>query len=277
MIFPGMDPYLEDPLIWQGFHNRFVVHLADALNPLVRPRYITSVEERVFVEGPEPREILPDVWLTQTKSRAAGGSDAAAVATLEMDEPELVKLSELEVHENYIEILDRQSGLAVVTVIEVLSPTNKFSGPGRDLYLAKHLEVRHRRSHLVEIDLLRTGPHVLVIPERAARARGSYDYLVCVNRAIGVRGEYELYKRRVRQRLPVIHIPLANGDPDVPLDLQAVLAHTFEAGSYRDRLPYDRECLPPLDAEDQQWANDVVRQANQANGSKLSDESNANS
>jgi hypothetical protein len=269
-----MDPYLEDPLIWQGFHNTFIVYLRDHLQPMLRPRYIASVEERVFVEGPEPREILPDVWLTQRKSGPAAG--AAAVATLEMDEPELVKLSELEVHENYIEILDRQSSLAVVTVIEVLSPTNKFSGPGRDLYLAKQREVRQSRAHLVDIDLLRTGPHVLLIPERAARARRSYDYLVCVNRAVGLRDEYELYKRRVRERLPVIQIPLANGDPDVPLDLQAVLAHTFEAGSYRDRLPYDRECLPPLDAEDQQWANEVIRQANQTHG-EVSGESTAKS
>ncbi len=277
MIFPGMDPYLEEPLIWQGFHNRFVVHLADALNPLLRPRYITSVEERVFVEGPEPREILSDVWLTRRESVVGTATGTAAVATLEAAEPEVVKLPETELHENYIEILDRQSGLNVVTVIEVVSPTNKFAGPGRDLYLAEQREVRHSRTHLVEIDLLRTGNHVLVVPERVVRARKPYDYLVCVNRAKGLRDEYEFYKRRVRERLPVIRIPLADGDPDVPLDLQPVLAHTFEAGSYRDRLPYNRACQPTLAAEYQSWADELIGQANQANGSKLSDESKANS
>jgi hypothetical protein len=29
MIFPGMDPYLEDPRIWPGVHSPFIVYLAD--------------------------------------------------------------------------------------------------------------------------------------------------------------------------------------------------------------------------------------------------------
>jgi Protein of unknown function (DUF4058) len=28
MIFPGMDPYLEDPKLWPGLHSRMVVYLA---------------------------------------------------------------------------------------------------------------------------------------------------------------------------------------------------------------------------------------------------------
>ena len=44
-------------------------------------------------------------------------------------------------HESYVEILDRQSGQRVVTVVEVLSPTNKFPGPGQASYLAKQREV----------------------------------------------------------------------------------------------------------------------------------------
>jgi hypothetical protein len=54
MIFPGMDPYLEDPLVWPDVHASFIVYLREHLRPLLRPRYVITVESRVFVEGPEP-------------------------------------------------------------------------------------------------------------------------------------------------------------------------------------------------------------------------------
>ena len=82
-----------------------------------------------------------------------------------MDDPLLVEAPDLEVHEPYIEIFDRQSDMHVVTVIELVSPSNKYSGPGRELYLTKQKELRWSRTHLVEIDLLRFGPHVLAVPE----------------------------------------------------------------------------------------------------------------
>ena len=106
----------------------------------------------------------------------------------------------------------------------------------------------------MEIDLLRAGQHVLAVAEWAARGGRNYDYLVCVNRAQGMRSEYELYPRELSRRLPRIGIPLANGDPDVVLDLQAVLAKTHEAGRYRDRLRYEQPCVPPLSTENQAWA-----------------------
>ena len=70
-VFPGMDPYLEDPRIWAGVHSRFIVYLADQLQPLIRPRYIAAVEERVFVQGPEQREIIPDILLKRQRPEAS--------------------------------------------------------------------------------------------------------------------------------------------------------------------------------------------------------------
>ena len=51
MIFPGMDPYLEDPQVWPDVHASFIVYLREYLRPLLRPRYVIAVESRVFVEG----------------------------------------------------------------------------------------------------------------------------------------------------------------------------------------------------------------------------------
>ncbi|HIK44304.1 MAG TPA: DUF4058 family protein, partial [Leptolyngbyaceae cyanobacterium M65_K2018_010] len=46
--FPGMDPYLEDPTLWAGVHQRLIVAIANALAPQLRPKYIVAVEERVY-------------------------------------------------------------------------------------------------------------------------------------------------------------------------------------------------------------------------------------
>ena len=66
-------------------------------------------------------------------------------------------LLEEEVHEARLEVIDR-SDRKVVTVLEVVSPTNKAPGSrGRESYLEKRLEVMHSPTHWVEIDLLRAG------------------------------------------------------------------------------------------------------------------------
>jgi hypothetical protein len=185
MIFPGMDPYLEDPQLWPPVHSRMIVYLADALQRLLGRRYITSVEERVYLEGPDR-----------------------------------------EIHESYITILDPLSRQKIVTVIEVVSPTNKYAGPGRTSYLKKQKEVRDSDAHLVEIDLLRLGPHVLAMPEYGARGKaGPYDYLICVNRAKEPRNEFEFYPCRLRNKLPRILVPLAGDDPDgLPQTVHAAFA-----------------------------------------------------
>ena len=59
--FPGMDPYLEHPVLWEGVHARLIVAIANQLQPLIDPRYVTSIEERVYIEGPQRR--IPDVWI----------------------------------------------------------------------------------------------------------------------------------------------------------------------------------------------------------------------
>ena len=58
------------------------------------------------------------------------------------------------VHEPCIEIRDRHSR-ALVTVIELLSPTKKERGPDRDQYITKRRCILASPAHLVEIDLLR--------------------------------------------------------------------------------------------------------------------------
>jgi hypothetical protein len=258
MIFPGMDPYLEDSRLWAGVHGRLIVYIADQIGRQIPPRYATAVEERVYLEGPE-REVRPDVSVRRTWL----GGEGPAIAVAEPDSMIEVWAPQEPIREGYVTILDLLSGQRIVTVIEVVSPTNKYAGAGRDSYLAKQEQILQSDAHLVEIDLLRHGQHVLCIPEYKARDRGYYDYLVCVNRARDHRARYELYPRRLADRLPRIRIPLAGDDPDVVLDVQAVLEQTYEAGRYRDRINYSKPCEPPLTVDQQNWANSQIQTASQ--------------
>jgi hypothetical protein len=115
---------------------------------------------------------------------------------------------------------------------------------------------------LVEIDLLRFGLHVVAVPQYGAQGMAvTYDYLVSVSRAQSPRDEFEFYPCRLRKKLPLIRIPLTGNDPDVQLDLRAVLAHTYEAGYYDDRIDYRKPCAPPRSPDDQAWADQLIGQA----------------
>jgi hypothetical protein len=246
--FPGMDPYLEHPVLWEGVHARLIVALANQLQPRLDPRYVTSIEERVFVEGPQRR--IPDIWV----QKAPDGGGEMAVADPEADTAVIVEVEDLEVHETRVEILDLYNDMKLVALIEVVSPSNKATGPGRESYLAKQREVLAGDCHLIEIDLLRRGRHVLSLPDWRAGQLAPYDSLCCVSRWPR-RNRFELYPRRLSERLPRIRIPLAEPDPDVPLDIQAALVQVYGEGRYARRIRHREPCDPPLSPADQQWAD----------------------
>jgi hypothetical protein len=259
--FPGMDPYLEHPSLWPGFHNWFIIAMAEAMQQQLRPRYLAAVEARVYIEGGD-RDMVPDALIRRPSPRPEGPPprQQGAVAVAEEDEPVIVRAAPgVEVNESYLTILDRFSGLKVVTVIELLSPSNKRRGPGRTLYKQKQRDVLRSDAHLVELDLLRKGRHTVAVPRGLAESRRPYDSLICVSRARRPRVEFELYPRSLRRPMPTLAIPLADPDPDLRVDLNAVISHTYDAGSYRDRIDYTRPCEPPLSPEDQTWADELIR------------------
>src|SRR6202030_2161370 len=61
--------------------------------------------------------------------------------------------------QSFLEIRDRD-GHQLVTVVELLSPSNKYASPDREQYLAKARQLQRSWVHFVEIDLLRGGPRM---------------------------------------------------------------------------------------------------------------------
>ena len=71
------------------------------------------------------------------------------------------------------------------------------------------------------------------------------DCYVFVGRA-GRMFTAEVYGWTLRDRLPVIPVPLADGDPDVPLDLQAAFTRTYDRSGDDHSLNYRSPVKPPL-------------------------------
>src|SRR2546421_9119074 len=149
--FPGMDPYLEDPGIWPSVHPAILIYLREALSTLLPPPYWLAVETRVYrSDGDDLLMIgIPDATLAHPLPTGRGG-------TVVLEPPRAVRVTlpePMEVRERYLEIRHPRSGQAV-TVIEVLSPSNKRFGTGRTAYLKKRHEIIASETNLIEIDLL---------------------------------------------------------------------------------------------------------------------------
>jgi hypothetical protein len=146
-----------------------------------------------------------------------------------------------------------------VTVIEVLSPTNKKPGDGQEQYLRKQQELRQAEVSLVEIDLLRDGDWVVAVPIDVLEPKVRTPYRVVVRRGWR-RLQAEYYAISHSERLPKIRVPLRPTDSDVPLDLQALLDQCYENGGYDD-IDYTRSPEPPLPPAAARWAAQLLRRA----------------
>jgi Protein of unknown function (DUF4058) len=161
--------------------------------------------------------------------------------------------------QGFIEIFDLKSGRRVVTVIEIISPSNKVPGPGRDLYIKKQNELRQAGVSLIEIDLNRTGSRILSAPFELIPDGHRTLYAACVRRGSKPL-TFEYYRMPLRERLPAIAISLRQTDQDIPLDLQSVFVECCEEGRYVEDIDYHEESDPPLGREDAQWADALLRE-----------------
>jgi hypothetical protein len=251
-----MDPYLERH--WGDIHQSFITYARDQLQTVLPGDLRARVQERVFVETPEAgRPMYPDIRVVERSSRKKAKSGGAIqVATAE---PFRIRVYDEPVTEGFIEIIDVGSGRRVVTVVEVLSPSNKMPGPGFELFATKQRECHEGGVNVVEIDLLRAGRWVLSVPEHLVPPSHRTTYRICVYRpradALG-----EIYRAPLRERLPAINIPLRESDADVPLDIQALIDQCYRNGGYDEDIDYDVEPVPPLDADDTRWADALLRQ-----------------
>lgn len=107
--FPGMDPYLENPLRWQSVHALLITFLYGTLNHSLPEGYVAQMEERIYVLG-EQREFRPDVAINRPLIVAPQGS---GIATLERQvkatstEPRVLRLAANTITERFLTIVSR--------------------------------------------------------------------------------------------------------------------------------------------------------------------------
>ncbi len=247
--FPGMDPYLEHPNVWPDVHHRLIVAIADSLAPALRPRYRVLVDTRTY--RVEPGELIligrPDVATVRTMEESA-----PPYATPTQGQALTVHVPVLDlVEEGYLEVRDVRSG-EVVTVVELLSPTNKRPGEGRRLYETKRLTILGTLTHLVEIDLLRAYEPMLVYGD----GRQAH-YRILVSRSHH-RPRADLYTFSVRDPIPTFRLPLRRGDEEPLVDLGRLLHELYDRAGYDLSIDYRQEPVPPLEGEDAAWAAELL-------------------
>jgi len=256
MPFPGMDPYLEHPALWPDVHNSLIAALRDDLAPRLRPRYYVSIEERAYLVDHASLALVarPDVAVVGTGQAVAPRPASPQLAAWEPGAVTVTLPMPEELRETWIEV--RAAGShAVVTIVEMLSPTNKLPGEGREQYLRKRAAVLASTAHFVEIDLLRDG-----LPMPASPSAGGGGYRILVSRARR-RPLADLFVFSVQDAIPVFRLPLQPDDDEPAVDLGSLLIALYDRAGYDLRADYAHAPMPPLGATDEAWADAILRQA----------------
>lgn len=243
--FPGMDPYLEAPAIWPDFHDRFANTLSAVLNESLPAPYYARLESRpeVGLFHNETRRIVPDVSVQHgSVPFPASESPTTNVALIEpRATPSAslrVRLQDEQIRHHYVLILDPTQGHGLVTLIEIVSPSNKQPGADRASYRRKQQEILNSDANLIEIDLQEAGRPIVgseILMEMLAGSNQLRRYIVCVNRAWQRQPapEFELYPFGLTESLPCIQLPLRENEDEPLLDLQLVFQRAYDSGPYR--------------------------------------------
>ncbi len=250
--FPGMNPYLEHPDRWSTAQNRLIVALADFLTPELLPKYQVDIEKRIYeviglntlLVGRADVSVQQSKDFTQAERIATGVSAIAQPIKVSLPMPE-------EVREAYLEVKEVATQ-AVITTIEILSPTNK-RGNGREKYENKRQQVLNSQTHLVEIDLLREGK-----PLPTGGDEITSDYRILVSRS-DQRPIADLYAFNVPDAIPLFPLPLKIGDIGPIVNLKELLEGVYERSGYDYFINYGGEVIPPLAINQANWLDQLLQ------------------
>lgn len=219
--FPGMDPYLEDQALWPSFHNQLAHCLYQMLLPGLMDRYRARIAQRHY-------------------------TTEQALFTSILREERL---------EQYIEIRQRSDG-RLITLVDIISPTNRTTPHGRQAYLDKRREARSSAGNLVEIELVLQGTPLL---DYSREGLAEWDYGVTVTRCTQPE-RFEIYTSTLLKRLPRFRLPLAADDRDTVIDLQAAFSRCYDQGDFAKHIDYEKDPSTRLSDEQRKWLDERLRE-----------------
>ncbi|NJN18862.1 MAG: DUF4058 family protein [Oscillochloris sp.] len=253
-IFPGMDPYLEAPGLWQDVHAGCIAAIRDQIQELLVPKYVAAITPYVVFESLEigsMRVVVPDVSIYERHLPGRPGSSMAVIEPAPLTETVAVS-----VPTRYARVEVRTvAGGELVTAIELLSPANKRPGAeGYDAYEKKRGQFMLSSAHLLEIDLLRGGTRPSLTTPLPPD-----PYFIFLSRAER-RPVIEIWPIKLQSRLPVVAVPLLPPDLDVALDLGAILHRVYRNARYDVQIDYRQPPPPPdFSREDAAWIDQHLR------------------
>jgi hypothetical protein len=264
--FPGMDPFIESSGMWSQFHTRLIVALADELTQKLRPKYRVEIEERAYQQvefiGARKNDLtgIPDVLVVEQGKRLREAAVAYGETTTENEvKPVAAELPEFyEVKERYLQLRHVESK-EIITVIELISPSNKIKGKGKGEYEEKRRKVLASYTHFIEIDLTRSGE---VLPMKLHNSSAG-DYRILVSRA-PQRPRADVYAFTLRQRIPSFPVPLLPEDAEPIVALNQLVHELYDRAGYDMAIDYRQPLEPPLAKEDQEWAIALIKKISQA-------------
>src|SRR5262249_40056442 len=152
-----------------------------------------------------PRSRYPDVRVIEAGRKVRRPTKSAMA--MGVAEPVVIELPDELETQTFVEIRDIAFGSRLITVLEILSPSNKKPGDPQEQYLRKQRELLQGGVSLVEIDLLREGDWVLALPFDALEQELQSLYRVVARRSWR-RLQAEYYPINLANRLPRIKVPL---------------------------------------------------------------------
>jgi hypothetical protein len=239
-----MDPWLEHPALWPDVHNRLMAALADVIVPRVAPRYFVALERRAYLLDSDDIVLVgrPDVVVAKEAATAFEVRPMVGQAVLEVDLPAADSL-----YESYLAIYTTKER-RLITLIELLSPTNKTNPNGRRQYEEKRRQVLATQTNLVEIDLLRAGAPMPVVGKPVQS-----DYRLLVSRG-WQRPRGYLYPFALRDPIPDFPLPLQQSEEEPSIPLNATLHGLYSRARYDLEIDYALPPESPLDEADTAWA-----------------------
>jgi len=258
--FPGMNPYMEER--WNDVHSTLLVYARRQLQAQLPEDLVAEVEQTLLVgesEGqPDQAAYRPDVSVREPWEES-GGVGVAVAEPIQVAKPVVAKVPPRP--NRRLGIIDTHGRL--ITVVEVLSPSNKRGKGGSD-YRYTRDDLMESGVNLVEIDLVREGglltelfdgDHVtLYLRDRDGNLP---PHVVSVFRAARPT-ERELYPISYQKPLPSFAVPLRTGERDVALDLQSILQQCYEDGAFW-MANYRKDPIPKLSPQDANWLDELLK------------------
>jgi len=260
-MYPGINPHLNSALQqtnggWPTFHKDHITHIRETLDLLLPENYFSASEDSLqigtydlYTNAPlnKPNVLIPDVTIYSQFSKKTeefplrGRASSLTLPLIETID-DVKEITSVLIYQ----MVDSSRAGKPIVRIELLSPSNKPAGSNYKAYRVKRMDAINAGMCLIEIDYLHEQSPILVrMPSYTEHQADAHPYNIIISdpRPEITQGTTNIYAFGVLERLPIIDIPLNNGE-FVTLDFSVIYNRTLESSRLFRRILVDYEQEP---------------------------------